>query len=271
MKQLLETWVRRRNPHFAIHPAVPLGWLLGFAGRTALSLLRGAVRLGLRGRNSRGAMLGRGVSLQYLSGIRFGRFLKLGDQVRLSGLGTGGLILGDNVSLGAFSQVIVSTSLQDPGAFIQLGQRVGIGEFAYLGGAGGLRIDDDCIVGQYFSCHPENHVHADLEQPIRLQGVTRRGIHIGANCWIGSKVTVLDGVQIGEGCVVAAGAVVTKDVPARSVVAGVPAKVISRREAAAPPSAPPAAPAPAAAGPQNPEATSVPSPNQPKRYQLAEY
>jgi len=229
VKRFIEQWVRRRNPHFAIHPAVPLSWLVGFATSTAGALLRGSL-LWLRGRNPHGAMLGRKVRFNYLSRIRFGRWLKAGDQVRFSGLSTGGLTLGDNVSIGAYSQVIVSTSLQEPGAYICLGHRVGIGEFAYLGGGGGLRIDDDCIIGQYFSCHPENHLHAGVEQLIRLQGVTRRGIHIGPNCWIGSKVTVLDGVTIGEGCVVAAGAVVTRSVPARSIVAGVPARVIGTRE-----------------------------------------
>ncbi|RZK45630.1 MAG: acyltransferase [Hymenobacter sp.] len=131
---------------------------------------------------------------------------------------------------------MVSTSLHEPGQFIELGHRVGIGEFAYLGGGGGLRIGADCIIGQYFSCHPENHHHADYATPIRLQGVTRQGISIGPNCWIGSKVTVLDGVTIGAGCVVAAGAVVTRSVPAGSVVAGVPARLIASR-------VPPVAPA----------------------------
>lgn len=230
MRTFLEQWVRRRNPDFFIHPAVPTGWLLGFAARTAGALWRGGA-LWLRGRRPHGAMLGHGVQFAYLSGIRFGPWLKAGDQVRFSGLSTDGLTMGNRVSIGAFSQVIVSTSLQEPGAFIRLGNRVGIGEFAYLGGGGGLQIDDDCIIGQYFSCHPENHCHGDLRVPIRRQGVTRRGIHIGAGCWIGSKVTVLDGVRIGAGCVVAAGAVVTRSVPARSVVAGVPARVISTREA----------------------------------------
>ncbi|SNR79750.1 acyltransferase [Hymenobacter mucosus] len=229
MKTPLQNWVRRRNPHFVIHPAVPTTWLLAFAVRTAGALMRGSL-LWLRGRNPQGAMLGHNVQFNYLSRIRFGRWLKAGDHVRFSGLSTGGLTLGHNVSIGAYSQVVVSTSLQEPGEHIYIGNQVGIGEFAYLGGGGGLRIEANCIIGQYFSCHPENHCHADVDALIRLQGVTRRGIHIGPNCWIGSKVTVLDGVHIGEGCVVAAGAVVTRSMPARSVVAGVPARVISVRE-----------------------------------------
>jgi acetyltransferase-like isoleucine patch superfamily enzyme len=228
MKSLFESFVRRRNPHFALHPAVSTGILLSFGLRTAQGLLRGS-RLWLRGRASGGAMLGAGVRFQHLGRIRFGKWLKAGDFVRFSGLGTGGLTLGDSVSIGAFSQVIVSTSLAEPGQYIRLGHRVGIGEFAYLGGGGGLSIGDDCIIGQYFSCHPENHLHGQPDELIRLQGVVRQGISIGPNCWIGSKVTVLDGVVIGAGCVVAAGAVVTRSVPAGSVVAGVPARILSSR------------------------------------------
>ena len=101
-----------------------------------------------------------------------------------------------------------------------------MGEFAYLGGAGGLTIGADCIIGQYLSCHPENHHFDNPNELIRLQGVERKGIEIGNNCWIGAKVTILDGVTIGEHCVIAAGAVVSKSVPAYSIVGGVPAKVI---------------------------------------------
>jgi acetyltransferase-like isoleucine patch superfamily enzyme len=119
-----------------------------------------------------------------------------------------------------------STTLYDLGSHITIGNNVGIGEFAYLGGAGGLDIGDDCIVGQYFSCHPENHVFSDTSMPIRLQGITRKGIRIGKNCWIGAKVTILDGVTIGDNCVIAAGAVVTRQMPADSVIGGVPARVL---------------------------------------------
>ena len=84
-------------------------------------------------------------------------------------------------------------------------------------------------MGQYFSCHPENHNHADLATEIRLQGVVRKGIKIGANCWIGSKVTILDNVEIGAGSIIAAGAVVNKSFPANSIIGGVPAKLLKMR------------------------------------------
>ena len=169
------------------------------------------------------------VSFFNLRGIQYGRYLKLGEFVHLSALGSGRIVLGDKVNIGAFSRVIISTTLNELGAHIHIGNNVAIGEYAYLGGAGGLSIDDDCIIGQYFSCHPENHNYHKRDAPIRLQGVSRKGIAIGKNCWIGSKVTILDGVNIGDGCVVAAGAVVTKSFPANCIIGGVPAKMIKER------------------------------------------
>jgi acetyltransferase-like isoleucine patch superfamily enzyme len=144
-------------------------------------------------------------------------------------MGKQGISFGNNVGIGAYSRVVVSTTLNHLGESIRIGNNVGIGEFAYLGGAGGLEIGDDCIIGQYLSCHPENHVADKLDEPIRLQGVTRKGIRIGNNCWIGSKVTILDGVTIGDGCILAAGTVVTKSFPANSIIGGVPAKIIKSR------------------------------------------
>lgn len=79
------------------------------------------------------------------------------------------------------------------------------------------------------SFHAENHQYQDLQTPIRLQGETRQGIIVDDDCWIGAKSTILDGVHIQKESVVAAGSVVTKNVPAGSIVAGVPAKVLRSR------------------------------------------
>ena len=158
-----------------------------------------------------------------------GNNVNIGDYVKLNALGRGLLTIGDNVNIGSFSQVIISTTFNNIGQFIRIGNNVGIGEFAYLGGAGGLEIGSDTIIGQYFSTHPENHVYSDPDQLIRMQGVDRKGITIGSNCWIGVKVTILDGVVIGQNSVIAAGAVVTRSVPANVVIAGVPARVIKNR------------------------------------------
>ncbi len=228
IRTFIEGAVQLRNPRFQFDPLLDGALIIEFLKDQTLRILRG-LRLTLRFKYPKGLMLGKGVQFFGLSRISFGNYVKLGHQVSLSGLGENGLVLGNNVSIGDFSRVIVSTSFNHIGKFISIGNNVGIGEYAYLGGAGGLSIGDDCIVGQYFSCHPENHNFDDGTELLRHQGVNRKGIRIGNNCWIGSKVTVLDGVTIGDGCVIAAGSVVTKDFPANAVIGGVPAKTLRDR------------------------------------------
>lgn len=173
---------------------------------------------------------GKGVHIRGRSGATFGNSVLLGDAVEINAWGEEGLKIGDYSWIGSFSRLKVSFSFHDPGKFIRIGRHVGIGEFAHLGGAGGLEIGDDCIIGPYFSCHPENHCFSDDSKLIRLQGTERKGIRIGRNCWIGAKVTVLDGVEIGDNCVIAAGAVVNKNMPSNALIAGVPARVIRKRD-----------------------------------------
>ncbi|PCJ65325.1 MAG: acetyltransferase [Bacteroidetes bacterium] len=228
MRSIIQYIVKLRNPSFQFDTAVDNRILLEFLSIQLLGLIRGS-RMLLKGKNPKFMLRGKGVKFIAVSRIRFGKFLKLGDYVTFSGLGREGIKIGKNVGIGSYSKVIVSTSLNAIGYGIKIGNNVGIGEFAYLGGAGGLEIGDDCIIGQYLSCHPENHNYGDVNLPIRLQGVNRHGIKIGANCWMGSKVTILDGVTIGDGCVIAAGAVVTKSFPANSVIGGLPAKLLKTR------------------------------------------
>ena len=169
---------------------------------------------------------GKSVQLFNKSKIFFGNNVILGDFVKLSALGKKHLIIGNNVNIGSFSQLIISTSFNNIGEFIKIDDNVGLGEFAYIGGGGGTHIGKNTIIGQYLSIHPENHNFNLKNNLIRHQGVTRKGVKIGENCWIGSKVTVLDGVNIGNNSIIAAGSVVTKSFPENSLIAGVPAKII---------------------------------------------
>ncbi len=225
--QLIINIIRKKNPEFKLDESVSIFTFLELVWSKLIQSLR-AVKVLLQGNYATHLFLGSNVRFFNLSNIKFGKWVQLEDQVFVSGLSKQPVVFGNNVRIGAFSRVVASTSFNQIGEFIRIGNNVGIGEFAYLGGGGGLTIGANCIVGQYFSCHPENHNFENTDQLIRHQGVTRQGIRIGENCWIGSKVTILDGVEIGANCVIAAGAVVTKSMPADSVIGGVPARVIKK-------------------------------------------
>ncbi|MEL6864882.1 MAG: acyltransferase [Bacteroidota bacterium] len=217
--------VRQKNPQFQLDPQVGLGDLWGLIIQKMISRIRG-FRLYLSGHWTGPVFLGRSVRIFGKGHFRFGPWLQLEEGVYLHALSKEGLHLGSNVRIGPYCRLECSGSYQDLGKGIRIGNNVGLGAFAFIGGAGGVEIGDDCIIGQYLSCHPENHLFDDTQQLIRLQGHSRKGIRIGNNCWIGAKVTVLDGVEVGEHCVIAAGAVVTKDFPPYSVIGGVPARLI---------------------------------------------
>ncbi len=89
---------------------------------------------------------------------------------------------------------------------------------------GGIYIGDGALIGHNAVLATLNHD----PDPAKRQNLLPAPIHIGKNVWLGANVTVLPGVTIGENAIVAAGAVVTKDVEAGTVVAGVPAKFVKR-------------------------------------------
>jgi maltose O-acetyltransferase len=116
------------------------------------------------------------------------------------------------------------------GEHIELGDKVGFNFGCYVNGYGGLIVGDRTVFGPYTMIHTANH-RMEVDRPIVEQGWEEGGppLRIGADCWIGMGVCLLPGVQIGEGCVVGAGAVVTGDLDAWTVAAGNPAKPVRSR------------------------------------------
>lgn len=219
--RLLATLLKRP---VQLDPDLPYGVLVRHGISTAIGFVRGLLLARCP------VVLGRGARIVSPNRLRLaGGLVRLGPHCQVDCTSRDGIEFGRNFKLGAFSQVIASGTFTDLGKGIVIGDNVGIGEFAYLGGAGGLKIGPDVIVGQYFSTHPENHVFLNLDVAIREQGVTREGIQIGSDCWIGAKVTILDGVILGRGCVVAAGSVVNRSFPDYSIIGGVPARVLKPR------------------------------------------
>ncbi len=218
-----------KNADFRLDPSLNNGVLFSFVFDKVVSFVRSWKYVFCTRKWM--LFLGKGVQIRGQRSATFGKAVQIGDGVQITAWGKEGLSIGDYSWIGSYSFLKVSFSLNDSGKFIRIGKNVGIGEFAHLGGAGGLSIGDDCIIGPYLSCHPENHRFLDSKELIRLQGTQRKGISIGENCWIGAKVTILDGVHIGKNCVIAAGAVINKNMPDNAVVGGVPARVIRSRSA----------------------------------------
>lgn len=110
----------------------------------------------------------------------------------------------------------------DYGRNIHVGRDVFINSGCRFQDQGGIYIGDGALIGHNVVLATLNHDIA----PARRQALKPAPIHIGKRVWIGSNATVLPGVAIGDNSIVAAGAVVTKDVPESVIVGGVPAKVI---------------------------------------------
>ena len=227
MRSLLESIIRKRNPNFSFSSDLSGYDIFLFFLNLSLMLIRGVVFF--RMRPSSLFIVGRGVRLINRRYMKLGKRIKLDDFVYIDSLGSKGVTIGDNVSIGAFTRIIVSSSFNTIGVGVSINSGVGIGEFSRIGGSGGVSIGENTIIGQYLSCHPENHNFDDLKLDIKFQGTNRSKITIGNNCWIGAKVTICAGVNVGDGSVIGAGAVVTKSVPKNSVVAGNPATVLRIR------------------------------------------
>ena len=108
------------------------------------------------------------------------------------------------------------------GRLITLGKNVFINHACSFLDMGGITIEDDVLIGPKVNLITENH---PLD-PADRQALLLKPIVIKRNAWIGAAATILPGVTIGENAVVAAGAVVSKDVPANTVVGGIPARHI---------------------------------------------
>ena len=112
---------------------------------------------------------------------------------------------------------------------VSLGDRSGIGVNARIHGA--CTIGNDVMMGENCTIITRNHRYDRTDIPMQQQGFEEeRPVTIGNDVWIGDNVTILPGVHIGDGCIIAAGAVVTRDVLPYKIAAGVPAKVIKDRK-----------------------------------------
>lgn len=157
------------------------------------------------------------------------RHIRIGGAVRFL---RGATVLADpvgTIDIGPGSSICRYAVVQSAGGTISMGRNALIGDFCSLYGQGGLRIGDDVMIASGVRIVPSKHTFADPTLPISAQGSTSTGIEIQDAVWIGANAVILDGVRIGKGAVVGAGAVVTRSVPPGAIVGGVPARILRFR------------------------------------------
>jgi maltose O-acetyltransferase len=149
---------------------------------------------------------------------RIGRLARVYGRPRIVNLGE--IIIGDKFRF--FSTTVTSEMATHPGGRIEIGDRVFLNYGASISAHHLVKIGDDCQLGSY-ACLMDNDYHRveDRNQPGESKPIT-----LGRNVWLGVRVVVLKGVTIGDHAVIGAGSVVTRDIPANSMAAGVPARVI---------------------------------------------
>jgi len=157
-------------------------------------------------------------------GGKIGKNVKFYEGVRIVGSSSGAVAIGNNVRI--LRGVTISTS---PRGRIRIGNGVHIGEGSVIFSGEEIRIGDNVIIGPQNVIVDFDHRFQDLEIPINQQDVNGKKITIGEDVWIASHCVITKGVTIGKGAVIGAGSVVNRNIPAYSVAAGVPVKVIKKR------------------------------------------
>ena len=174
--------------------------------------------------------LGKHTKIKFRKKIHAGRTFSIGDNVEINALSREGVRFGDNVSIQRNTIIECTGVIRDLGVGIEIGNNVGIAQNCFIQVRGRVVIGNDVIFGPGVYLFSENHNFDNPDLPVVVQGETRKGVTIEDGVWIGSRAVILDGVRIGKNSIVAAGSIVNKDVPAYSIVAGVPAKVLRNRK-----------------------------------------
>ncbi|MCM1218373.1 MAG: acyltransferase [Lachnospiraceae bacterium] len=212
-----------------IKNGIPLGYMIRLKLSSAASYFRGGLTRPFFGSCGKRFKRDRKTVLIQKCRMKFGAHVQIGKNCEIDALSREGIIIDDESSIADYSVVRCTGSLAHIGKGVAIGKNSHFGDYLFMGAAGGIIIGDNVIGGQNIRFHSENHIFSNPNELIVNQGVTHKGIRIGNNCWIGAGAVFLDGAVIGEGCVVAANAVVTKQFGSNLVIGGVPAKVIENR------------------------------------------
>lgn len=162
-------------------------------------------RAGWRWRTDGLVFFGRRLEIQIARGaeIRFGRFTWIGD----------------------------GSKIRCHEGEVEIGEKTVMGQECTISAYRRVRIGEQCVIADRAMFIDFDHGVVEVDRPIRVQGIYMRDVEVGSNVWIGYGACILRGVRVGDNSIVGTNSVVTRDVPANAVVAGIPARVIRMREA----------------------------------------
>ncbi len=135
------------------------------------------------------------------------------------------------IRFGRFAWIGAGTKIRCHEGSVEIGAKTVLGQDCTISAYQRVAIGEQCVVADRVMLIDFDHVVTDPERPIRLQGIYKRDVVVGANVWIGYGAQILRGVTVGDNAIIGAGAVVTRDIPANAVAAGAPARVVRMRPA----------------------------------------
>jgi acetyltransferase-like isoleucine patch superfamily enzyme len=163
------------------------------------------------------------------------RKLWLGARLKLDGLAFIGprvvLQVGKDASieLGRWSWLGHGTKIRCHEGVVSIGAKTVMGQECTISAFQHVKIGRECVIADRVMFIDFDHGVVEVERPIRLQGIYKRDVNVGNNVWIGYGACILRGVTVGDNAIIGTNSVVTKDVPANAVVAGLPARIIRMR------------------------------------------
>lgn len=184
---------------------------------------------GLFRQTGKGVIFGRGLVLRHPDNATLGDRVAIDDYGLLDASGAGP----EGIRIGNDAIISRNCVIQGKTGPVVLGDRADIGCNVTITSSVGIYIGNCVLIGANCYIGGGRYAHDRLDLPMIDQGVVTKGpVRIGDDVWLGAGATVLDGVSVGRGCIVGAGAVVVKDLPDYAIAVGVPAKVLKIRQPA---------------------------------------